>query len=123
MRDYKQFAVHRKAHELVLLVYRISPQLPASERYELTRQMRECAVSVPANIVEGCGRGTDADFARFLDIAAGSANELRYYIELARDLGFLEAGVAAMLHTRATEVIMMLAALIHAVRARARKRC
>ena len=118
MRDYKGLSVHRKAHELVLLVYRVTSQLPTSERFELTRQMRTAAISIAANIVEGCGRGSDADFARFLDMATGSANELRYYSELAQDLGFLEPDAASLLYDQATEVIMMLAALTQTVRSR-----
>lgn len=52
--------------------------------------MKRAAVSVPTNISEGCGRNTDAEFARFIHIAAGSANETEYLVQLSFDLKFLD---------------------------------
>lgn len=66
--------------------------MPAAERYGLQAQIRRAAVSVTANIAEGAGRGTNADFARFLSIASGSASELQAELELAGELGYLDEG-------------------------------
>jgi hypothetical protein len=75
MRDFRQFEVWRKAEDLVLDVYRESAAFPVAEQYGLTSQLRRAVVSITANIAEGSGRGSDQDFARFLDIAMGSVAE------------------------------------------------
>src|SRR5690606_10797148 len=72
------------------------------ERYGLASQMRRCSVSIASNIAEGCGRGTDADFARFLHIAMGSASEFEYQTLLAADLGYLDADERASLASSAS---------------------
>jgi len=58
----------------------------------MTSQIRRCVPSIPANIAEGCGGGESSDFARFLRLAAGSANELDFRLQLARDLEYLPLG-------------------------------
>ncbi|WP_243303968.1 four helix bundle protein [Geothrix oryzisoli] len=89
MQDFRNLAVWRHAHELTLAVYRETAGFPDLERFGLANQMRRSAASIPTNIAEGCGRGSDADFARFLHMALGSASELEYQILLASDLGYL----------------------------------
>jgi four helix bundle protein len=91
MQDFRDLKVWQKAHEAVLQIYRATQSFPDTERYGLTSQIRRAAVSVPANIAEGSVRSSDADFARFLHIAIGSASEVDYYLLLARDLGYLPA--------------------------------
>lgn len=77
MRDYKKLDVWKKSHEMYLYIKRnITVKFPKEERYELTSQLQRAALSVPLNIVEGCGRFTDKDFAHFLDNSLGSINEL-----------------------------------------------
>ena len=78
MQDFRKLAVWRKAHELTLAVYASTARFPRDEIYGLTSQLRLPASSVPANIAEGCGRGSNADLARFLQIALGSASEVEY---------------------------------------------
>lgn len=87
---FQDLLVWQKAHQLVLDVYRYTATFPAEERYSLTSQMRRAAVSIPSNIAEGSGRRGDAEFARFLDVALGSATELEYQLLLARDLWFID---------------------------------
>src|SRR5688572_8070671 len=70
MQDFRDLKVWQKAHEAVLQIYRATQSFPDTERYGLTSQIRRAAVSVPANIAEGSVRSSDADFARFLHIAA-----------------------------------------------------
>ena len=77
--------------------------------------MRRSAYSIPTNIAEGCGRGTDADFARFLQMAMGSACELEYQLLLASDLHYLTLDIASRVTEDLTEVKRMLAALIQKV--------
>jgi four helix bundle protein len=80
--------VWRKAHEFVLAVYRFTEPFPEREKFGLTHQMRRAAVSIPANIAEGFGKRSQAEKARFLNIAEGSLEECRYYLILAQDLGY-----------------------------------
>jgi len=112
MQGFRRLNVWEKAHELTLEVYRVTARFPKEELYALTSQLKRAASSVAANIAEGCGRGSEADFARFLLIAMGSASELEYHLLLARDLKFLSETDYQRLDTGTTEVKRMLASLI-----------
>jgi four helix bundle protein len=90
MGDYQRLGVWQDAHQLVLSVYRSTSGFPAAERYVLTSQIRRVAISIAANIAEGCGRNRDGEWAKFIGIALGSANELDYLPAVPRDLGFLD---------------------------------
>jgi four helix bundle protein len=87
-RVFQDLIVWRKAHELAVGVYRYVNGFPKSETYGLSIQMRRAAVSIPANIAEGFKRSGKADKARFMNIAAGSLEETRYYLILATDLNY-----------------------------------
>jgi len=89
MEDFKKLKVWSKAHKLTLDVYRKTCHFPKNEVYGLTSQMRRAASSISANIAEGCGRRSDAELGRFLQIARGSASESEYHLLLAHDLQFL----------------------------------
>jgi len=97
IRDHRKLDVFGYADDVVLQVYRATDAFPASEQFGLVSQMRRAAVSVVANIVEGCGRKSNREFDRFLDIPIASARELAYLIELAGRLGFLPGGSIAEL--------------------------
>jgi len=116
MQDFRKLNVWQKAHSLVLSVYEATRHFPTDELYGLTSQSRRSAVSIPANIAEGCGRGGGGDLARFLQIAAGSASELEYHLLLARDLHLLEGSAHERLTTHVQEVKQMLASLIQKVK-------
>ncbi|BDA76508.1 S23 ribosomal protein (plasmid) [Calothrix sp. PCC 7716] len=90
MKDFKDLKVWQKSHKLVLSVYEVTANFPKYELYGLTSQMRRASASIPTNIAEGCGRGSDADFARFLQMAMGSGSELEYQLILVHDLGFID---------------------------------
>jgi four helix bundle protein len=87
-KSFQNLVVWQKSHALALRIYRISSRYPKSELYGLTSQARRAAASAPANIAEGFKRASRADKARVLNIAQGSLEELRYYLLLARDLGY-----------------------------------
>jgi len=117
MKDFRNLAVWRKAHELTLAIYRATKSFPREEEYGLKSQMRRASSSIAANIAEGCGKRTDADFARYLQNAFGSANELEYFLLLAFDLGFLKKGDFEGLTTDTVEVKKMLAAFLRKLNA------
>lgn len=117
MKDFRKLKVWEKAHQLVLNVYRLTSAFPTEERFGLIDQIRRAAVSIPANIAEGCGRGSDADFARFFQIAMGSASELEYELLLARDLGYLHGPDHEMIEKHVQEVKQMITGFLHKLRA------
>jgi four helix bundle protein len=116
MRDFRDLKVWEKAHQIVLEVYGITCEFPKEELYGLVSQMRRSASSIPTNIAEGCGRGSEADFARFLQIAMGSACEIEYQLLLSRDLHFIDKNTYEQLDLKITEVKRMLTALIQKIR-------
>jgi len=116
MQDFRNLKVWEKGHALTLKVYRESVAFPKHEIFGLTSQMRRAVSSIPMNIAEGCGRGSDADVSRFLQIAMGSASELDYQCLLARDLGYLAHEEYQQLLPDVTEVKLMLTSLIHKIR-------
>ena len=85
---FEDLIVWQKAHQFVLMTYRMSDDMPKSEQYGITSQLRRAAVSIPANIAEGFKKRTKADKARMMNIAQGSLEECRYYLILIRDLKF-----------------------------------
>ncbi|HOB74882.1 MAG TPA: four helix bundle protein [Phycisphaerae bacterium] len=117
MKDFKDLKVWQKSHQLVLSVYKATTGFPREEIYGLTSQMRRAGVSIPANIAEGCGRGGDAELARFLQISMGSASELEYLLLLTHDLNLLNAICYERLATHVTEVKQMLAPFIQKLKA------
>jgi four helix bundle protein len=80
--------VWKKAHAWVLGVYKLTEGFPKHELFGLVAQLRRAAVSVPANFAEGFKKRSNADKARFYNIAQGSLEECRYYLILSRDLGY-----------------------------------
>lgn len=104
-----------KAHALTLEVYRVSNAFPREEMFGLSSQMRRASSSIPANIAEGCGRGGDGEFGRFLQIAMGSASELEYHLLLARDLGYFDGETHTSLETRVIEIKRMFTGLIRSL--------
>ncbi|MBE0618053.1 MAG: four helix bundle protein [Proteobacteria bacterium] len=116
MRDFRELKVWEEAHVLALEVYRQTKAFPKEELYGLTSQLRRASASIPANIAEGCGRGGEADFGRFLQIAMGSASELEYHLLLSRDLDYLPPRAHQELCDRVTRTRKMLNRLIRTVR-------
>ena len=87
-RKFSDLLVWQRSHEFVLAVYKLTEQFPANEIYGLTSQLRRAAVSIPANVAEGFKRRGRLDKGRFLNISQASAEECRYYLILAKDLGY-----------------------------------
>ncbi len=117
MKDFKKQKVWQKSHQLTLEIYRVTADFPREELYGLTSQIRRSCDSIAANIAEGCGRDTDADFSRFLQIAMGSATELEYHLMLSLDLGILNEHDYGHLSNETLEVKKMLTSFIKKLKA------
>jgi four helix bundle protein len=121
MRDFKSLMVWTKAHQLTLQVYRTTAAFPKDEQYGLTSQTRRAAASIPANIAEGCGRSSNPELARFMQIALGSASELEYHVLLAHDLNLIRGDEYQSLTLQVVEIKRMLSAFIQKLNAYARQ--
>ncbi len=121
MRNFRDLKIWEKGHELTLAVYEATVTFPRDEMYGLTSQIRRSCASIPANIAEGCGRGSNEDPARFLQMAMGSATELEYHLILARDLNLLDPPEYEHLAKETTEVKRMLTSFIRSLRSFSRQ--
>lgn len=89
MRNFRELKVWQDARQLVKDIYLITQLLPDTEKYGLISQINRCSVSITANIAEGCGKYSNKDFVRFLQISLGSAYELESHLILCEDLSFI----------------------------------
>jgi len=90
MRNVRNYDVFKLADRLALQLYRATARFPKEETYGLASQMRRAALSIPLNLVEGAARTSGRDFAHFVDIAAGSCEEVRYQVHVAEELGYMK---------------------------------
>lgn len=111
-KSFQDLLVWQKAHGLVLAIYEITGGFPKSEIYGLSAQLRRSAVSIPANIAEGFRKQSKKDKIRFMNIAQGSLEETRYYLILAKDLGYHDTSRQL---DQSEEVSKMLDAYIKAI--------
>jgi len=116
--DYRNLNVWWRAKEMVRAVYELTAGYPPSERYGLTAQSRRAVVSIAANLAEGAGRRGSAEFARFVDIATGSAYELECHLLLAHDLRMIGDDELRRAMSRLDEIKRMLIGLGRRLRAR-----
>jgi four helix bundle protein len=121
VRDFKKLEVWERGHRLTLKVYGVTAAFPREETYGLTSQMRRSCAAIPANIAEGCGRGSNADLARFLQIALGSASELENHLLLAQDLTFIRSTDYERLTGEVRQLKRMLTSFVKHLRAFADK--
>ncbi len=89
-KTFQDLIVWQKAHKFVISVYKATELFPKQETYGLAAQFRRAAVSIAANIAEGFRKTGKPDKFRYMNIAQGSLEECRYYLILARDLGYLD---------------------------------
>lgn len=114
-RDHRKLKAFELADALVVDVYRATRGFPSDERFGLVAQLRRAAVSVPTNIVEGCGRASERDYVRFLNIALASLREVGYLLDLSARLGFLPPEDAAGIGAQYNECARVLSGLISAL--------
>jgi len=90
MRNFRELIIWKQGIQLTANVYELCKQLPKDETYGLKSQITRAAVSIPANIAEGCSRRSEKDFRRFLEISIGSAFELETHLVIAEKLGYID---------------------------------
>lgn len=117
MKDFRTLKVWEKAHALTLAIYKSTEKFPKQELYALTNQIQRAAVSIPANIAEGCGKDSDAELKRYFIISMGSSSELEYLLLLARDLGYLPENTFQSMTNDLVEIRKMLNAFIQKLKA------
>ncbi|HEU4859692.1 MAG TPA: four helix bundle protein [Chitinophagaceae bacterium] len=93
MQNYKDLKVWEKAHQFTLEGYEVTKQFPREEIYSLTNRLRRAVSSIPANIAEGCGKNSQAEFAHFLNILLRSTNEAEYLLICSKDLKYLNENI------------------------------
>lgn len=116
MHNFRELKVWQKSRVLVKEVYLLTAELPQTEKYNLASQMQSAAVSVISNIAEGSGRGSDTDFARFLDMSLGSSHELESQVLVASDLSFIDLDKHQSLMNILSEIQRMLIGLMNKLR-------
>ncbi|MBU2444278.1 MAG: four helix bundle protein [Bacteroidetes bacterium] len=112
MKDFRHLKVWELSHKIALAIYNITATFPKEEMYGLISQIRRASVSIPTNISEGCGRGSDADFRRFLQFAFSSACELEYLLFISYELKFLLKKDYDQIISQVIEAKKMLSGLI-----------
>lgn len=115
-KPYHRLLVWQRAHQFAKDIYAATASFPKTEQFGLISQLRRAAVSVPANVVEGQVKLTKNDFRRFLSIAEGSLAECEYYLELAKELGFLSTGDYAQLEEQRGEISFLLNKFVRSLR-------
>lgn len=117
IRSFRDLIAWQKAKDVALDVYRVSSQFPPDERFGLTSQVRRAVVSVASNIAEGFGRGSTADYVRFLRVARGSLCEVQTQMIIASDLGFISGEAFNGIETKLNECGKVLAGLLRSLEA------
>jgi four helix bundle protein len=115
MRDYTKIEAWRLADDLAVKVYDHTKGFPREETFGITRQIRDAASSVPANIAEGSARESRKEYLHFLYIARGSLTETQYFVHLASRLGYLSEGTYEDLSSDIKSTFARLHGLIRAV--------
>jgi len=121
MQSFQDLKVWNESHQLALLLYKITLKFPKEEQFGLISQIRRAVISISTNIAEGCGRGSNPDFNRFLQIALGSASEIESLLILSKDLGYLSKKDFPSLVDQVIEIKKMLASLSIKVRNSSKK--
>ena len=117
MKDFRTLKAWEKAHALTLAIYKATANFPKQEMYSLTNQIQRAAISIPANIAEGCGKDSNAELKRYFLIAMGSSSELEYLLLLSRGLEYLPASAYQEIQSSLIEVRKMLNSFIQHLKA------
>ena len=116
MHDFRKLEVWKKSRILVKQIYLTVNEFPKVETFGLMAQMKRCAVSIPSNIAEGCGRNSNKQYAYHLNIALGSAFELETQILIGSDLEYMDQATGEKLVEQTHEIIKMLIGLTKSIK-------
>ena len=116
MKTFRDLLIWQKAMMLVTKCYSTTKQFPREEQFALTSQIRRCTISIPSNIAEGFGRGTNKDYHRFLTISLGSLFEFQTQIEIAYNLGYIPLDAFNVIYEDSRELERMMSAFINKVK-------
>lgn len=112
MHDFRRLRVWHEAKHLGATIYALCGERPRAD-HVITTQLRRAALSVAANIAEGCGKNSRAETLRYFEIASGSAAETEHHLEVARDVGVISAETSQTLIDATHTLRRMLRGLIH----------
>ena len=115
MQDYRNLRAWQRAHQLAVNAYELPAYLQEPKGWALRDQILKAAISIPSNIAEGAGRGSDPDFARFLWYSMGSCNEFESDLLLGRDVKLIPGDVLTRLGNEVSDVRQILTRLIQTV--------
>ncbi len=110
VRNFKNLKIWNRSREFVKTLYNLTKDFPKEEQYGITSQLRRAAISIPSNIAEGCGRGTEKDLNRFLDYSIGSSCELETQLYVAFDLDFIDDKVMESMTDEVRQIRKMIIA-------------
>ena len=120
--NYEELNVFKESHKFVLEIYETTETFPNEEKFRLVDQLIRASYSIPSNIAEGNSRNTTKDYINFLYNARGSANEIKYFLLLSRDLGYISIKRYLELKTKIEDIIKMLNGLINSLRGKLNER-
>ncbi len=116
MKDFRNLKVWERDHKLTITIYLLTKKFPKDELYGITSQIRRACSSIPTNIAEGCGKDSQSELSRFLQIAMGSSSELDYLLMLAHELTYIDDNVYLETSKELIEVRRMLNAFIRKIK-------
>ena len=108
---YRKLVAYTKARDLVIHVYALLKKFPKEEQYALCDQLRRAVTSIPSNIAEGMGRGTNKDRAHFIEIAYGSLTETNCQMDVAAKLGYIAEAELKAIDDECVELAKLLSGL------------
>jgi four helix bundle protein len=116
MKTFRDLLIWQKAMALVTNCYTLSADFPNDEQFGLTSQIRRCSISIPSNISEGFGRGSNKDYYRFLTISLGSLFEFQTQIEIAYNLKYISLDKFNKLYEDSRELERMLTSFMNKIK-------
>ncbi|MDH5399881.1 MAG: four helix bundle protein [Cyclobacteriaceae bacterium] len=113
--NFRELKVWEKGKNLVVDIYKVTRHFPDEEKFGLINQIRRSAVSIPSNIAEGCGKGSDKELVRYLKISLGSTYELESQFIISKELEFVNEGDFENIYDKLIEIQKMLYGLINSI--------